>query len=149
MRPLAMRMPSASRSDFANRAAQTFSQIISPAVLFGSSARADVLDVLLPEQVPALDAEDAKRRLLLRARLGQLDGGDVAAAVLGDDHEVEDPDRAGVLELLDRRDDLARELVPRERDRDVFDRSDAHVRDSYHCLAVKYALGWATCPPTD
>ena len=38
MRPLAMRIPSALRRDLANSAAQTFSQIIRAAVLFGSRA---------------------------------------------------------------------------------------------------------------
>ena len=38
IRPLATRIPSELRSDLAKRAAQTFSQIISAAVLFGSSA---------------------------------------------------------------------------------------------------------------
>src|SRR4029079_13317929 len=50
----------------------------------------------------------------------------VALFVLGDDHEVEDADRAGVHELLDLREDRARELVPGKRDREVVDRCDAH-----------------------
>ena len=39
-------------------------------------------------------------RLLLGARLGHVEALDVAGFVLVDDHEVEDPDRPGILELL-------------------------------------------------
>ena len=112
MRPLAMRMPSASRSDLANSAAQVFSQIIKPGGAVGIERRADLLEVLLAEQVAALDAEHVEDRPLLGVGIGQLDGRHVALAVLGDDHQVEDPDGARILQLLDRRHDVAENLLP-------------------------------------
>ena len=73
IRPLAMRMPSALRRDFANS--------LRPDVLPDHQGRravrveraADVLEVLLAEQVPVLDTERRERRLRLGAGLVQLD----------------------------------------------------------------------------
>ena len=51
---------------------------------------------------------------------------DVAVGVLGDEHEVEDPDRAALDQLAELRGDLAVELVAGEPDDDVLDRTDRH-----------------------
>ena len=126
MRPLAMRIPSAFRSDVAKRSAHTFSQIISAHELLSSSASPMSSTSSMPSSLVPCDAEDGQGGSLLGDRIGQLDRVDVAVGILVDDHEVEDLDGPVVDELLECRDDLPRELVAREGDGDVFDRSDRH-----------------------
>ena len=97
-----------------NFVAQTFSKRRIAADEFGSSASPEVLDVLVGDQPGQLLDDRVEGATSVLAQILELDPGDVAVGVLDDEDEVDDADRPCLDELLERRRDLAAELIPGE-----------------------------------
>ena len=101
---------------------------------------ADVLEVVVVEQAAPLDRQAVEGLHDLRPGVLELRADDVPIGVLEDEREVEDADGPRVDEVAQRGRDLAVELVAREGNDQVFDRSDSHDQPSMaFCLSASYS----------
>ena len=126
-----------------NGVAQVSSQMSSAADVLGSrpsAAYSMSSSLMSPPTSPSRSANP--RQLLV---LVELDRDDVAVGVLGDEHQVEEADRAALDQLGELGSDLAVELVAGEPDDDVLDRSDRHTPASAVLVACAAALELKLC----